>query len=129
MALIILCDVLIFVLGILLGRICFSKTTDAEKDLELAKMELGDLRNKMKQHLSETAFLFQQFDDHYHNLLQHFGDMSKDISSTLAPDQDDPKVISSVKSLNDLKKTSVTSNQFPSSAPQSTTQPKDYEDK
>ncbi|MBQ8706935.1 MAG: DUF1043 family protein [Succinivibrionaceae bacterium] len=124
MWIIIACDVVIFILGILIGRLFFSKASDAQKDLEITKIELGDLRNKMKHHLSETAFLFQQFDDQYQKLLQHFGDMSKDISSSLSKEhQNDPKIISSVESLNDLKKVKLNQELSKPSV-----QPKDYED-
>jgi uncharacterized membrane-anchored protein YhcB (DUF1043 family) len=124
MLIIIVCDVLIFILGILFGHYCFARKSDAERDLEQAKLELGDLRNKMKHHLSETAFLFQQFDDQYQKLLQHFGDMSQDISSSLSKDnQNDPKVISSLESLKDLKKSSA---KLTMGSP--SVQPKDYED-
>lgn len=122
---IVVCDILIFILGILFGRLFFSRNSNVEHDLELAKRELGDLRNKMKHHLSETAFLFQQFDDHYQKLLQHFGDMSQEISSSLVRDNiNDPKILSSVESLNVLKKLKTKS--APSSEHPSV-QPKDYE--
>lgn len=124
MWIIVVCDVLIFILGVLFGHYCFARKSDAERDLEVTKLELGNLRNKMKHHLSETAFLFQQFDDQYQKLLQHFGDMSQDISTSLSKEsQNDPKVISSLESLKDLKKPSPS---VVSAGP--SVQPKDYED-
>ena len=93
--------------GILIGRVFFSAKNKAEKELEDTKNELGQLRSKMKEHLTETAFLFQQFDQQYQKLLKRFGDMSKDMakSSHTSSSSHNDKSISFVE------------------------QPKDYEDK
>lgn len=66
--------------GILIGRVFCSAKNKVEKELEDTKNELGQLRSKMKEHLTETAFLFQQFDQQYQKLLKRFGDMSKDMA-------------------------------------------------
>ncbi len=122
MLLVILCDILLFIAGLLIGKFFFSNKSKAEKDLAEAKNELGELRNKMRVHLSETAFLFQQFDDQYNKLLKHFGDISKDMSSSLLKENtNDPKTITTVKTISDLQNVKSANNK---NVP---IQPKDYE--
>lgn len=122
MALVILSDIVLFIAGILIGRYFFSNKSKAEQDLAETKNELGELRNKMKQHLSQTAFLFQQFDDQYNKLLKHFGEISKDMSSEILKDNcNDPKTITTVKSISDLQKSKAVKGK------DDLVQPKDYE--